>query len=183
MISVEKSSQIKGFSLWVLRCSHFVRLKTIKGLAMKLIQKRNLKQWERWRRFDIKSSMLWGGLRFGFVSSGPGWLAALDEIGSTFPLCWTGLYWCRKAKALGLFWLSFGVVMPHIISAEHSEASRAQQGHDLPRVTRWVTAEVGRESELQTAEHRVLLTRKVILSMWEGKIVLNRQLEIDSRWF
>lgn len=103
---------------------------------MKLIQKRNLKQWERWRHRDIKSSMFLGGICVGLVSSGPGWLTALFGMGSTFPLCWTALYWCRNAKALGFFWPSFLLVMSHIIPAEHTKANQVHsarswllQGH------------------------------------------------------
>lgn len=98
-----------------------------------------------------------------------GWLLCWDGI--HLSIRWTAPYWCRSAKPLGFSWPSFWLVMSHILSAEHSKANGVQQGHDFSKVISWVIAEVGNKSELQTAKQRILLTRKMILSRWEGEIV------------
>lgn len=141
---------------------------------MKLIQKRNLKQWERWRHCDIKSSIFLGGICIGSVSSGTGWLIALFGMESTFPLCWTVLYWCRNAKALGFFWPSFWLVMSHIIPAEDSKANQVQQGHDFFKVilqvcrsrkSVWMSDFKTRDTCHKESDF------KRIDRVWEGKIV------------
>lgn len=101
-----------------------------------MIQKRNLEQWETWRHCDIKSSMVSGWHLCWLCVRWP-WLSALLGTGSTFPLCWTALNWCRNTKVLGCFWPSSWLVMSHIIPAECSKANPGQQGHDLPKIIPW----------------------------------------------
>lgn len=123
--------------------------------------------------------MFWDGICFGQVSSGPGWLIALLEQDLPFHSVEQLCINVGAPNHLAFLGYHFGQLCPTLSLQSTQKQTRFSKVMASPRL---LPKLLQRQSELQTAEQGILLTRKMILSMWEGEIVQDRYLEIEISW-